>query len=158
MSTASPTPNQPRAIPGFPKLSDELRPAAPRRSFPFSSWTTMLLAGFLAALLVFMVGAGLDWFVIHENESRNIAISVSDSPAAVIAGVLVFRLLQYERDRRNLIRHRLEIIAEMNHHVRNALQVISLSAYSNADQQQLNAVKESVNRIQWALREILPKL
>lgn len=118
----------------------------------------MLIAGLLAALLVFMVGAGLDWFVIHEKESRNIAISVSDSLAAVIAGVLVFRLLQYERDRRNLLRHRLEIIAEMNHHVRNALQVISLSAYSNADQQQLNAVKESVNRIQWALREILPKL
>lgn len=158
MSTASPTPNQPRAIPGFPRLPDELRPAAPRRSFLLSSWTTILLAGLLAALLVFMVGAGLDWFVIHEKESRNIAISVSDSLAAVIAGVLVFRLLQYERDRRNLLRHRLEIIAEMNHHVRNALQVISLSAYSNADQQQLNAVKESVNRIQWALREILPKL
>jgi hypothetical protein len=39
----------------------------------------------------------------------------------LIAGVLVFRLLQYERDRREQVRQRLEIIAEMNHHVRNAL-------------------------------------
>ena len=118
----------------------------------------MLLGGFVAAVLVFMVGAGLDWFVLHENESRNIAISVSDTLAAVIAGILVFRLLQYERDRREQLRQRLETIAEMNHHVRNALQVISLSAYSYADQQQLEAVRESVNRIQWALKEVLPKL
>jgi hypothetical protein len=36
--------------------------------------------------------------------------------------------------------------------------VISLSVYSYADRQQLEAVKESVNRIQWALKEVLPKL
>jgi two-component sensor histidine kinase len=56
------------------------------------------------------------------------------------------------------LRQRLEVIAEMNHHVRNALQVISLSTYSSADQKQLAAIKESVNRIQWALREVLPKM
>ncbi len=118
----------------------------------------MWLLALLAAVLVFAVGAGLDWFVLHEDQSRRIAISVSDTLAAAIAGILVYRLLQYERDRRRQLRQRLEIIAEMNHHVRNALQVISLSAYSYADQQQLKAIKESVNRIQWALREILPKL
>lgn len=122
-----------------------------------STWALWCVAA-LAALAVFMVGAGLDWFVLHENESRNIAISLSDTLAAMIAGALVFRLLQYERERRRHIRHRLEVIADMNHHVRNALQVISLSAYSFADQQQLTAVKESVERIQWALKEILPKL
>ncbi len=143
---------------GPPRASDD--PASQPEfasSSPFAGWKILLLAA-LAALIVFGVGAGLDWFVLHENESRKIAISVSDTLAALIAGYLVFRLLQYERDRRRYLRQRLEIIAEMNHHVRNALQVISLSAYSYADQQQLQAVKESVNRIQWALREILPKL
>jgi len=43
----------------------------------------------------------------------------------------------------------------MNHHVRNALQSISLSPY--ADQaQQIQLLDESSRRIQWALREILP--
>ena len=46
----------------------------------------------------------------------------------------------------------------MNHHVRNALQVISLSTFSTADQAQIDTIKPSVNRIQWALREILPKM
>ena len=140
-----------------PAAGENSPPAAELRSYPFSNWKVALLAA-IAALTVFLIGAGVDWVVLHENESRRIAISVSDTLAAVIAGALVFRLLQYERDRRRRLRQRLEIIAEMNHHVRNALQVISLSTYSSADQQHLAAIKESVNRIQWALREILPKM
>jgi hypothetical protein len=127
------------------------------RSFPFSN-TRMLVLALIAALLVFFIGAGMDWMVLHESASRAIAIEVSDLLAAGITGLLVFRLLQYEGARRRQLRQRLETIAEMNHHVRNALQVISLSTYSSADQQQLAAIKDSVGRIQWALREILPKL
>ena len=118
----------------------------------------MALGGALAAVVVFMVGAGLDWFVLHESKSRNVAIGLSDTLAAVIAGVLVYRLLQYERHRREQLRQRLEIIAEMNHHVRNALQVISLSGYSADSEQQLERIREGVNRIEWALKEVLPKL
>ncbi len=155
MSAANPNRSQPGTA--FTDLAEDLRPVKMESSL--LSRRTMLLAGFLAALLVFMVGAGLDWLVLHENESRTVAISLSDTLAAVIAGALVYRLMQYERDRRKFVRQRLEIIAEMNHHVRNALQVISLSAHASyADKQQLEAVKASVNRIQWALKEILPKL
>lgn len=130
----------------------------PARYFPLSSGKLMLLAGVLAAVIVFLVGAGLDWFVLHESKSRTVAISVSDTLAAVIAGVLVYRLLQYERDRREQLRQRLEVIAEMNHHVRNALQVISFYGYSTDSEQQLERIREGVNRIQWALKEVLPKL
>jgi hypothetical protein len=155
MSAANPNRLQPPS--DFPELAEDLRPA--KEGSSLFTGRSMLLGGFLAALIVFIVGAGLDWFVLYENESRTVAISVSDTLAAVIAGILVYRLMQYERDRRRFVRQRLEIIAEMNHHVRNALQVISLSAHhSYADKQQLEAVKESVNRIQWALKEILPKL
>ncbi len=127
------------------------------RSFPAFRWKIAAVA-LIAAVCVFLISAGLDWFVLHEHEPRRVALEASDCVAAVVAGTLVFRLLQYEQERRRQLRQRLEVIAEMNHHVRNALQVISLSAYSYADQQQLVTVKESVNRIQWALREILPKL
>lgn len=57
-----------------------------------------------------------------------------------------------------MLRQRVEVIANMNHHVRNALQVIEFTSYSNADKEQFEAVKSSVNRIQWALRELLPKI
>lgn len=41
----------------------------------------------------------------------------------------------------------------MNHHVRSALQSIVDSAYVNGN---LNEVHASMNRIAWALQEILP--
>ncbi len=126
-------------------------------SFPSFTWKLAALA-FIAALLVFLITVGVDLFIVHEHEPRQLVIEASGCVAALIAGALVFRLLQYQQERRRQLLQRLEVIAEMNHHVRNALQVISLSAFSYADQQQLVAIKESVNRIQWALREILPKL
>ena len=151
MNLPSEKSSEPPSLADFPVMPES------GRSF-LSSGRVMLFAGVLAAVLVFMVGAGLDWFVLHENESRNVAISLSDTLAAVIAGALVYRLLQYERDRRKLLRQRLEIIAEMNHHVRNALQVISFSNYSADSEQQLERIREGVSRIQWALKEILPKM
>ena len=41
----------------------------------------------------------------------------------------------------------------MNHHVRNALQVI---AYSDNSTEQPSVVQDAVRRIEWALREVLP--
>jgi hypothetical protein len=55
------------------------------------------------------------------------------------------------------VRHKVEVIADMNHHVRNALQVISLTTHGN-DKEEIGVIRESVNRIQWALRELLPKI
>ncbi len=129
-------------------------PAAP------SPWSTsrLLLGGLIAGLSVFAIGLVVDWLLLYRNEARITVIEVSDALAGLIAGVLVFRLLQYERERRRRLRQRLEVIAEMNHHIRNALQVISLSAASTSDQRMLDDIRGSVNRIQWALREILPKL
>jgi hypothetical protein len=50
----------------------------------------------------------------------------------------------------------LKTIELMNHHVRNALQVIVDSAYLHGHAQQLDEIQMSVKRIDWALREILP--
>jgi len=126
-------------------------------SLPLPGWK-MLVLSLVAALTVFLIGAGLDWLLLREHETKSVTVEISDALGGLIAGVLVFRLLQYERERRRQLRQRLEVIADMNHHIRNALQVISGTAYSAADQQQLEAVRQSVNRIQWTLREILPKL
>jgi signal transduction histidine kinase len=118
----------------------------------------MLVLSLVAAAAVFIIGSTLDWILLHEHEPKTVTVEISDALGGMVAGSLVFRLLQYERERRRRLRQRLEVIADMNHHIRNALQVISGTAYSAADQQQLEAVRQSVNRIQWTLREILPKL
>ncbi len=122
------------------------------------STARMFLLAILAAAIVFVIGTGMDLLILREHESRNLAIELSDALGGVVAGVLVFRLLLYERERRARIRQKLNIIADMNHHVRNALQVISFHATSHADKEQLEAIRESMERIQWALKEVLPKL
>jgi signal transduction histidine kinase len=118
----------------------------------------MFLMAIVAAFVVFCVGIGLDLVLLHEHDSRLVVIEASDALGGLVAGGLVFRLLQYERERRARLRQKISVIADMNHHVRNALQVISFHAYTNNDKEQLEAVRESMERIQWALKEVLPKL
>lgn len=131
--------------------------AEPAPTRPMREWRIVVYA-VIAGIVMFIIGIGMDTMVVHEGETRLIAFGLSDGLAAAVAGFLVYRLLQYERERRERLRQKLAVISDMNHHVRNALQVISFHAYSNADREQIEAIKESMERIQWALKEILPKL
>jgi two-component sensor histidine kinase len=127
-------------------------------STSLSGWRIFLIA-LIAALAVFLIGTALDYVLLADvHDSRVTVVEVSDALGGLVAGALMFRLLQYERERRERLRQKLAVIADMNHHVRNALQVISFHAYSSADKEQLEAVRQSMERIQWALKEILPKL
>jgi signal transduction histidine kinase len=130
---------------------------ASMNSRPMREWRIVLYA-VIAGLIMFTIGVGMDMMVVREGETRLLAFGISDGLAAAVAGFLVYRLLQYEQERRARLRDKLAVVSDMNHHVRNALQVISFHAYSNADREQLEAVKESMERIEWALKEILPKL
>ena len=74
----------------------------------------------------------------------------------LVGAVLVYVLSLRERQRQQYVECRLRVIAEMNHHIRNALQVITF--YSRKGQKQELGIVEAVERIQWALREVLPQL
>jgi hypothetical protein len=51
----------------------------------------------------------------------------------------------------------LEKIAEMNHHVRNALQVMTFYGYLTDDPKVAQLIQESIRRIEWTLEEVLPR-
>ena len=55
-----------------------------------------------------------------------------------------------------LILEKMRVIAEMNHHVRNALQPIMYSPYLKEQAEQVRIIQEGTRRIEWALREVLP--
>jgi two-component sensor histidine kinase len=52
----------------------------------------------------------------------------------------------------------MRVIAEMNHHIRNALQVIQFSTRNQSGEAEVKAMRDAVQRITWALREVLPQL
>jgi hypothetical protein len=84
------------------------------------------------------------------GESQRI---LDDSCGGIIAGLLIYRI---EYNRAKYLTEKLKTIEMMNHHVRNALQVIVDSVYLHGHGEQLAEIHNSVKRIDWALREILP--
>jgi len=78
---------------------------------------------------------------------------MDDALVGLAGGLLV--LLYEQRQRRNIIK-KLEVIRQMNHHVRNSLQVISLAASAPQPEQTEELLQGAVERIEWALREVLP--
>lgn len=105
---------------------------------------------FLLGFGLFMVGAILET-VVHRRDSP-ITGYLDDLILGVVAGLVVFA---YEQRRSRELRQKLAMISAMNHHVRNALQTISYVPYTEQAKQML-LIQQSVNRIQWALQEILP--
>ncbi|MGA2990946.1 MAG: hypothetical protein ABSD88_10785 [Candidatus Korobacteraceae bacterium] len=78
---------------------------------------------------------------------------VDDICGGAIVGLLVY---WYERARARYLKSRLKTIALMNHHVRNALQVIAYSANMTPNPERISQIHDAVTRIEWALREVLP--
>jgi signal transduction histidine kinase len=77
--------------------------------------------------------------------------------SAAVVALLTAGLIHEANQRRDAARLRMQVIAEMNHHIRNALAAISLSTDMIQNQQSIQVISESVDRIEWALREVLPR-
>ena len=78
--------------------------------------------------------------------------AIDDVVIGVLTAIVIF---VYEQHRYRVIMDKIRTISAMNHHVRNALQTISYSPYT-AEEKQIRLIAESVSRIEWALREVLP--
>lgn len=97
-----------------------------------------------------------DWFLERRGRPPTQITMISNGVMGFIAGWFVMRTMDQVCERRENVAARLKTIADMNHHIRNALQSIQLSAYSTQDQQAIRQISAAVERIQWALREVLP--
>ena len=106
---------------------------------------------FLLGFGLFVLGAGLQAVLEQRGFTRG-NIYLDDMVLGVLAGLMAFA---YEQRRSRELRQKLAVISAMNHHVRNALQTISYVPYTEQAKQML-LIQQSVNRIQWALNEILP--
>ncbi|MFZ0805719.1 MAG: hypothetical protein WAN03_06035 [Candidatus Sulfotelmatobacter sp.] len=95
------------------------------------------------------------WLVpdLGRNRERLLAEAFS---ALIVTG-LVARLAQMAREQYRATVARMQVIGEMNHHIRNALAPISLSVDAIENQHLIRIISDGVDRIDWALREILPR-
>jgi hypothetical protein len=120
------------------------------------SKTRLVLLFVFVMLLVWAVGFSFDRLLAHDGVTRTEILATSNGLTGIFAGFLFYTLAKNERVRRELIRERLRTIAEMNHHIRNALQVITYATVVGKDNESVELIRSSVERIEWALREVLP--
>src|SRR5215813_5478264 len=119
----------------------------------FPSRSRALLPSFLAGFLIYSLGWLLDRILQYRGLNSKV-VTIDDLLIAVLVGMVV---LFYEERRRRTLVEKLHTVELMNHHVRNALQVIACAHHTPDQQRQLQIVSESVQRIEWALEEVLPK-
>lgn len=124
------------------------RPALKVRSVR-EIWVFAILIG----IAVFAIALGIQWVIydrfLHEDGLRFVGSVIS----GVIAAILAQRLETASRNQRLAEVRRLEVIALMNHHIRNALQTI---VYGSGANPSTASIRSSVDRIEWVLSDVLP--
>jgi len=109
-----------------------------------------------SALVIFVAVYWIDaWFFRH-GLRRDATLLDNFLLSGLVLGLGIAQQLRLERKLRRQ-RQLMSVIADMNHHTRNALQVIvSRSVLSIADSAAIGDIQQAVGRIDWCLREILP--
>lgn len=119
-----------------------------------------ILLSLAVTAIVSVLGIVFDHVLVKEGLPRLAMMIMSNVLTGVFAGGLFLQLAREEKANRALVQSRMNTIAELNHHIRNALQVIKFlggQQRSGLDAVQLQLINDSVNRIEWALREVLPQ-
>ena len=136
---------------GFDPLQDPAFLSRPK--LRVSSDPEIWLATAVTGLVVFLVALGIQWVIydrlLHEDGLR----LVGSVLAATMAMVLVQHMKTTARNDRIKEIRRLEAIALVNHHIRNSLQAIAVCC---TDEAAAASVRESVDRIERVLTEVLP--
>jgi hypothetical protein len=111
------------------------------------------LFSFFLGFGIFILGVVLRT-LLDKLDVGGVPALVDDLLVGIVAGAMVFA---YERHQHKLVLARMRVIAEMNHHVRNALQPIIYSPFLKEQAEQIRIIQEGTRRIEWALREVLPQ-
>ena len=111
-------------------------------------------------MVVSLIGIVLDRLLLKEGLPRLEMLIFSNGLTGLFAGGMFFQMAREAKASRELVAERMKTIAELNHHIRNALQVIKFlggQKRTGLDAVQLQLINDSADRIEWALRELLPR-
>ena len=131
--------------------------------FDRSEMRTVADWGMTPRVIVMSVAVGIVSFVVTEllhrilvpDLGRHWERLLAESLSAVVVAGLTAGFLDAANQRQEAALLRMQVISEMNHHIRNALGAISLTTDSIQNQQCVRVISENVDRIEWTLREVL---
>ena len=119
--------------------------------------------GFLCSIAFAAVLAGCTEFLVHEaltsiSAPEIIHAALDATLMGFATAIIISLLLLAVRERHRRMLQEMQRVAELNHTVRNALQVIVHSQYLPPDEQDAGAILESVQRIDDSLRDLFPTI
>jgi hypothetical protein len=115
------------------------------------------LISFLVVFVVSILGFVLDYMLLKEGLPRYDLLLLTNGMTGLIAGGLFYQGARHDLIKREFMRQRMKTVADLNHYIRNALQVIKFcNGRSIAAQEQLQLIREAADRIEWALSEVVP--
>jgi hypothetical protein len=115
------------------------------------------IASLLSSVFITAVGFGFDRVLLREGVPRIGVLLLSNLLTGLVAGALLLQNKVRAQEKQRLLQQRLQKIFEMNHHVRNALQVVAFYQYQMDDPRAAQLIRESIQRIEWTLEEVLPR-
>ena len=116
------------------------------------------MKGLISFVPVTFSGYLLDRFLRYEGMPGRNLLFLSDVLVGAVAAILVCILSGFEDRKQKAVAERIKVIGELNHHIRNALQVIAYHSSFKEDKENIAIIDDAVKRITWALREVLPQL
>jgi hypothetical protein len=120
-----------------------------RRIASLPAYLTAIAAG----LVTFAAVYGIDAFLARIKLPAEATI-LDEILLGILAGGLVIAIQRQTELRHH--RHKIAVMKEMNHHIRNALQTIIYITFDASDRNAAEKVRDAAKRIEWALREVLP--
>ena len=114
----------------------------------------VIVACVVVGFVSFLVTEVMHRFLVADLGRRWERLLAEGVSAVVVAG-LTAGLMDAANQRHEAALLRMQVISEMNHHIRNALGAISLTTDSIQNRDCVRVISDSVDRIEWTLREVL---
>jgi signal transduction histidine kinase len=121
-----------------------------RMSWRNSYWLVILIA-VLTGVLTIVANVAMDWVTKGILRGTLPSDVLDAAAAATLSGFVLMRMQSHRRE----LLVRMQIIEDVNHHVRNALTAITLSSSLREDPELNAKVRDACDRIDWVLNDVL---
>jgi hypothetical protein len=111
-----------------------------------------VLISLTATASIFFCGGILDWLIAHQYLPQ-LSLMIAGAIISLAAGLLILKTLAEIQKRYQTLVERLLRIAELNQHIRDALQVIVFTNVPERTAEAIRKVNAAVMRIESVLRE-----
>ncbi|MBV9608904.1 MAG: hypothetical protein JO187_05055 [Acidobacteria bacterium] len=113
--------------------------------------TGRIVLSLLAGMVIFLVSVGLDHLLVRFTSWKHRG-ELDDLFMGLVCGALIFF---YEEQRHRAMLRRFSSVGEINHIIRNELEIIQYSAHFTQNKEHIERIRSCVGHIDSALRDVL---